>query len=196
MGLFTKNVTGEFKIGKRSNFKRIERDYYPTPIKALQPLLPYLKDKTRFVEPCAGDGRLITHLEDEGHICVDAWDIKPQGPGIRTQDATTHRSRHEDYCYITNPPWGRPLLHKMIENLSDQAPTWFLFDADWMHTEQKIVAKKHGVMDATQLMKRCVKIVSVGRVKWIEGSKSVGKDNCAWYLFDVNHTGKTEFIGR
>ena len=36
----------------------------------------------------------------------------------------------------------------------------------------------------------------VGRVKWIEDSKSVGKDNCCWYLFDYNHTGPTEFYGR
>jgi hypothetical protein len=40
------------------------------------------------------------------------------------------------------------------------------------------------------------KIVSVGRVKWIPDSKMTGKDNCAWYLFDQNGTGQTEFYGR
>lgn len=45
-------------------------------------------------------------------------------------------------------------------------------------------------------MKMCVKVVSVGRVKWIEDSKMTGKDNCAWYLFDENHVGPTQFYGR
>ena len=30
------------KMGKRSNFERIERDFYPTPEEALIPLLPHL----------------------------------------------------------------------------------------------------------------------------------------------------------
>lgn len=29
------------------------------------------------------------------------------------------------------------------------------------------------------------KIVSVGRVKWIEDSPHTGKDDCAWYMFDA-----------
>jgi hypothetical protein len=44
-----------------------------------------------------------------------------------------------------------------------------------MHTKQ-----------SSTLITYCSKIVSVGRVKWIEGSKNTGKDNCAWYLFDIN----------
>jgi hypothetical protein len=40
------------------------------------------------------------------------------------------------------------------------------------------------------------KIVSIGRVKWIEDSKSVGKDNCCWYLFDRVGSDKTKFYGR
>ena len=66
-------------------------------------------------------------------------------------------------------------------------PTWLLFDADWMHTKQSAIYISY-----------CVKVVSVGRVKWIEGSKSVGKDNCAWYLFDGNMPAgqATEFYGR
>ncbi len=64
-------------------------------------------------------------------------------------------------------------------------PTWLLFDADWMHTKQ-----------SAPYMIYCKKVVSVGRVKWIEGSKSVGKDNCCWYLFDVGQEYPTEFYGR
>ena len=47
-------------------------------------------------------------------------------------------------------------------------------------------------------MTYCSKVVSIGRVKWIEGSKGVGKDNCCWYLFDAfkEDMKPTEFYGR
>ena len=45
-------------------------------------------------------------------------------------------------------------------------------------------------------MHRLHKIVSIGRVKWIENSKSTGKDNCCWYLFDAKYDGETKFYGR
>jgi hypothetical protein len=51
-------------------------------------------------------------------------------------------------------------------------------------------------LQSERFMLYCSRIVSVGRVKWIEDSKSVGKDNCAWYLFDVEDEGPTEFYGR
>jgi hypothetical protein len=41
-------------------------------------------------------------------------------------------------------------------------------------------------------------IQSVGRVKWIEGSESTGKDNAAWYQFvrPQQRRGPTAFYGR
>ena len=51
-------------MGKRSNFERIERDFYPTPFEAVEPLIPHLPDKFTFAEPCAGDGSLTRHLSD------------------------------------------------------------------------------------------------------------------------------------
>ena len=47
-----------------------------------------------------------------------------------------------------------------------------------------------------EYMPYCKKVVSIGRVKWIEGSKSTGMDNSCWYLFDYSHSGPTEFYGR
>ena len=45
-------------------------------------------------------------------------------------------------------------------------------------------------------MKRCRKVVSVGRLKWIPGSKHTGKDNCAWYLFGFAPLGAPRFYER
>ena len=50
-------------MGKYSDFERLPRDYYKTPLAALKPLLPHLQEVQTFAEPCAGDGQLIRLLE-------------------------------------------------------------------------------------------------------------------------------------
>lgn len=172
-------------MGKRSTFDRLPRDYYPTPAEAVAPLLPHLGPQTVFAEPCAGDGALIRHLETAGIACAEALDIAPQGPGIYQQDALNWKPATAANCIITNPPWDRSVLHPMITHFSAQRPTWLLFDADWIHTRQ-----------AAPFMPWLHKVVSVGRVKWIPGSKMTGKDNCAWYNFDQHGEGPTVLVGR
>lgn len=168
-------------MGKRSNFKRNPRDFYPTPYEAVKPLLPHLTLDS-FVEPCAGDGCLVRHLTDAGLKCILASDIEPMADNVVRGDVF-------DLLYsptqiITNPPWDRKILHPMIEHFKNLAPTWLLFDSDWMHTKQ-----------SAEYIKYCSKIISVGRVKWIPDSKYTGKDNCAWYFFGNRET-TTEFVGR
>ncbi len=175
-------------MGKRSDFTRVERDYYPTPLAAVEPLIDHLPYGVfTYVEPCAGDGRLVNHISEltQGSgVCVSKSDIEPKADHIAQHDALSLLGYGSDFC-ITNPPWDRKFLHPFIEWYTTQMPTWLLFDADWMHTKQSAV-----------YMTYCKRVVSVGRVKWIEGSKSVGKDNCCWYLFDYEHEGPTEFYGR
>jgi len=187
-------------MGKRSDFKRVEKDYYQTPKAPVVPLVPFLpKHPFTFVEPCAGDGRLIDHIEElaPNGECIFASDIEPDRKGITQLNALNlsllHIGERPDVI-ITNPPWSRDkksgyLLHCMIKHFVSIAPTWLLFDADWMHTKQA-----HPYMDAF-----CSKIVSVGRVKWIEDSTMSGKDNCAWYHFDADarqHTPVPLVYGR
>lgn len=177
-------------MGKRSQFERRERDAYDTPAEAVRPLLPHLKPGTKFVEPCYGNGKLADALINAGHSMVMHSDIVSGGLYTPYADATAARFDHlgclqdDRTVFITNPPWSRDVLHPIIENLCRQAPTWLLFDADWMHTLQ-----------SEPFMWNCHKIVSVGRVRWIAGTKMTGKDNCAWYLF--GRAGRaTEFFGR
>lgn len=173
-------------MGKRSDFKRVERDYYPTPFEAVKPLIPHLPPNGfTYCEPCAGDGRLVGHLLSASGHCIKAVDIEPQTDWVERADALEMLVHDVDF-FITNPPWDRKILHPLITHLSMQAPTWLLFDADWAHTRQSI-----------PYMSICKKIVSVGRVKWIEGSKMTGKDNCAWYLFDLyDRCNYSKFYGR
>lgn len=171
-------------MGKRSGFERRPRDFYPTPVAAVAPLLPHLRPGTVFAEPCAGDGALVDHLTAAGHVCAWASDIEPRRPDIHENDATTCGLGGAE-CYITNSPWERAVLHEILVALSDKAPTWLLLDADWVHTRQ-----------AAPFLPRLRKIVSVGRVKWIPDSKMTGKDNCAWHLFDTPNLSAASFYGR
>lgn len=177
-------------MGKRSTFARIERDCYATPAAAVAPLLPHLEYGTAFVEPCAGDGALVRHLEAAGMSCQWAYDIEPQADWIDKLDALDmDRNQCGDTsadCIITNPPWNRKLLHPMIEAFSYAQPAWLLFDAAWAYTKQ-----------SAPLMKFCHKIVSVGRVKWFPESKMTGKDDCSWYFFDQSQNAEgAMFYGR
>jgi hypothetical protein len=121
----------QYIMGKRSEFDRVEKDYYPTIDKraviALEPFISGLK----YVEPCYGKGHLVELIGDIAE-CVNWSDIKTGIDALKIgidylKDAS---------CIITNPPWSRDILHPMILHLSSISPTWLLFDADWAHTKQ------------------------------------------------------------
>ena len=178
-------------MGKRSDYVRKPRDYYPTPLEAVLPLIPHLPEKYTFVEPCAGDSDLTNHLESSTQgVCLAEYDLEPQNIDIEYLDALDLREKHLYDCdlIITNPPWIRTkrsdyLMHRLLETFSDLRPTWFLLDSDWAYTLQA----------SEYLQQRCQKIVAIGRVKWIPDSTGTGTDNASWYLFDKNKKGPTEF---
>lgn len=175
-------------MAKRSSFKRNARDLYRTfDPRAVAPLLPFLRRGQTFIEPCAGYGDLTAQLAGVGLVCQRSFDIKPLADGIGKLDAL---QLTEDHCagashIITNPPWDRKLLHPMIMRFSMLRPTWLLFDADWAHTQQ-----------SERFMPYCRTIVSVGRVRWMPGTKQDGKDNAAWYLFGDYQLTPPAFYGR
>ena len=158
-------------MGKRSDFERVPRDFYPTPAAAVLPLIPHLRGVRTFAEPCAGNGDLVRHLEVYGLRCVYQGDI------AAGQDALTLDSYGGADAIITNPPWTRKLLHPLIEHFQRIAPVWLLLDSDWAGTKQ-----------AVPYLTSCSDILPVGRQIWIPGTSMHGKDNAAWYRFDVRHT--------
>ena len=167
-------------MGKRSNFARRPMDEYDTiDPRAVQALRPYIRYMLWFAEPCCGSGRLVGMLEDAGLACRYRQDIQH---GVDALDMTDYGAID---AIITNPPWTREILHKLIVHFQAIAPTWLLFDADWAHTKQ-----------AAPFLPQCSHIVSVGRLRWIEGTKQTGKDNCAWYCFDKHHKTGPIFIGQ
>ena len=134
------------------------------------PLIPYLRGVRRFAEPCCGDGDLVRHLESFGLHCVYAGDLRAG------QDALALDFYGLIDAVITNPPYIREQMHRLIQHFQRIAPTWLLLEMDWASTRQ-----------AVPFMPSCSDIVAIGRVKWIAGSKNTGKDNSAWYRFDASH---------
>lgn len=176
-------------MGKRSNFERQPRDYYPTPYQAVEPLIPHLSDYQYFVEPCAGNGALVDALESQSHMtCKWLSDIEPQRQDVMPLDAFDLNETHlqDADCIITNTPWKRDILHPMIEHFVSLRPTFLLADADWIFTKQSSrFTNRPGFLKM---------IVAIGRVKWF--GNTTGKDNSCWYLFDKNNSSLPKFIGR
>ncbi|WP_322884232.1 hypothetical protein U8C35_07700 [Sinorhizobium medicae] len=168
-------------MGKRSTFERRKNDAYQSPASVVPPLIPHLRGVKTFAEPCAGEGRLVKSLESNGLTCTFSGDIERGFDALSGPEMLATRFD----AIITNPPWTRDILHPMILRFQSIAPTWLLFDADWVHTRQ-----------AVPFIDQCSHIVSIGRVKWIEDSPFTGKDNAAWHRFHEQHVGGPRFFAR
>jgi len=168
-------------MGKRSNFKRRNRDSYATPPEAVPPLLPYLDGVETFAEPCAGKGDLIRHLEMHGLNCVASGDI---AEGRDAFNWTIADCRRADII-ITNPPYSRgtgrnTLLARDLlwHFFTLKRPVWLLCPHDWSAN-----------CWFAEYVPWCTDIVPVGRLVWIPGTKMNGKDNVSWYRFDHSRRG-------
>jgi hypothetical protein len=163
-------------LGKRSDFPRKSRDFYVTPFKAVEPLIPHLNGTKRFAEPCAGEGDLVRHLESFKLQCIYQGDMH-KGANALARDSYGRGK----YTIITNPPHTRWIMHELIEHFQQIAPTWLLIDLDWVAN-----------MQAAPFLPHCSDVVVIGRVKWIEKSKFTGKENYGWYRFDIDYNGPTK----
>jgi hypothetical protein len=183
-------------------FERIERDFYPTPKKAVLPLTNvWSKDiHLNFWEPCAGNESLVDHLEDTGRFtCLYASDVHPTIKkdnlitstqtkdlfSITEEDVKAVKGSNDEGLdmFITNPPWTNTSkdnyqLFRLIAHLTNFLPTLLLLNANF--TWNKSSWAKNGPMN------RCSWIKPIGRVKWIEDSKHSGKEDCAWFMFTKN----------
>ena len=178
-------------MGKRSTYEPRPRDFYQTPFAAVTPLKSLLPTGITFCEPCAGDGRLVSHLEEivENSVCFLAMDIEPQADWILKGDAVDLTDEALENCsyIITNPPFTFSVLKPMLDKWIELRPTLLLLPADFLHNKR-----------FSPYLDKCVWVKSIGRVKWIEGSKMTGVDNFVWTMFDKNKDvdKATLFFGR
>lgn len=161
---------------RQSRFEKKPLDAYDTiDRRAVAALLPHLDPRTRFVEPCAGKGDLIRQLEAAGHRCVFAMDIAPRAAGISEHDARLSDWQVDPNAYIiTNPPFEWPLVRELLDAFAARGLAWVLLEAGFAHTRR-----------AGPLIQRCRKIVTIGRLRWEEGSPHSSTKDYAWYQFGM-----------
>ena len=58
-------------------------------------------------------------------------------------------------------------MHQLIVHFQSLRPTWLLLELDWTATLQ-----------AVPYMQACTDVVSIGRLRWIPGSKHTGWRTC------------------
>lgn len=176
-------------MSKRSNFPKVEKDFYPTidPNAIPQRLVDEIRGKT-YAEPCYGDGDLEDLLMD---VAVCRWrsDIRQTVGSSKLWDAMTLSEHELERCdlIITNPPFTKSVLLPMIDKFMALRPTWLLLPADMMHNKY-----------FAPYMDKCTKVISVGRLKWIKDSPHTSTDNFCWYYWEKcgNMESSTEFYGR
>lgn len=165
-------------MGKRSDFAKIPKDkYYTWDARAYVPMRSIFRKIETFIEPCAGGGDMIEHLQKLGPACIYACDIEPTGRWFPIERHSYEEIPEEyllsaDYI-ITNPPWTRSVMHPFIEwCIQSRLPAWLLIDTNWASSKQ-----------ARPFLAYCSDIVPTPRLKWIPDSKDSAKDDTAWYRF-------------
>lgn len=206
-------------MGKRSNFERKERDFYPTPVSAVEPLIPHLPERFTYIEPCSGDGALIRALSSfegvahGGKFCPTLEYASDISPSWKIKPLTAIAGHDEE------PPNCGNGLRAYIRDAfdiedADMNVDFFITNPPWsrdvlhpmlMHLSAILPtwllfdADWMHTKQAAPYLIYCKKIISVGRVKWIPDSRHTGKDNAAWYLFetDTRHpSSSVDFYGR
>ena len=78
--------------------KRVESDFYPTPLTAFTPLIKYLPKNQPIFECASGDGRLVKAMNDAG--------LKATGKDLDRDGFDFLKSRTKRKCIVTNPPFS------------------------------------------------------------------------------------------
>ncbi len=177
-------------MSKRSSMDKVPKDYYPTRDPAAIPpkFVEFIYGKT-YAEPCCGEGDLVDLLADVA-TCKWESDLEWRGAGQERDAMSLIEEDLEDCaCIITNPPFTKAILLPMIDHFISFKDTWLLLPADMMHNKY-----------FAPYMKKCSKVVSVGRLCWfpVDGKRIPGTDNYAWYFWQQGQEGETPttFYGR
>jgi hypothetical protein len=170
-------------MGKRTKHERRALDLYPTPERAVPPLIPWLRrDHIRtFAEPCCGpEQKLIGHLEKHGFRCVYRGDIQT---GQNALELTREDCNGADgvICNIpyedpNGPPGNTDLAQDLMWRFIGLGlPVWLICPHDWAANDWFAPFQPH-----------TSDIVPVGRVPWM--GKGSGYENSMWYRFHGSHT--------
>ena len=150
------------------------RDFWPTPMEAVPPLVERLKvtdPNGLIIEPCAGDGRLADALTANGLKVRIMSDIEPRRDDVRRGDASKLPFA-PTHLVVTNPPWSRDLLEPILHNMVGKTNAWLLLPLDYLAN-----------LWMAPFVPYVNQIVPLGRVSWLNNGKG-GYENSAWLRFN------------
>ena len=163
----------------RSGHQKSPLDYYrDADLKRSQRLRPFLEPSTRFVEPCAGGGHLIRHLEALGHVCTLAIDLDPKHPSVSKGDALdlTRDQLGDAVMFATNLPFSDwKVFERLLWHLISIAPTWTLQPHAYLCNEQ-----------CGPLLNHAVEIVPTARLRLFEGTSMNWKRDTTSSTHDIS----------
>jgi len=176
-------------VSKYSDYNKIPKDYYPTTDPKAVPtkLVEFIRGKT-YAEPCYGNGDLEGLLTDVA-ACKWRSDIRETVGSSKVLDAleVTKEDLEGTDLIVTNPPFSKDVLLPLIDHFVSLKPTWLLLPAGYMNN-----------IYFGPYMKRCSRVVSIGRIKWFRDSKHTSTDDFCWYFWKKGATTDTRtiFYGR
>jgi hypothetical protein len=168
---------------RSSNFKKIERDFYPSiDPKIGEALVSHIRG-VKFGEPFYGNGDLEDQLMDAA-TCVWRSDIRETVGCSKVLDALeiTEDDLKDADCIVSNPPYTWRVLQPLLDHLVPMKPCWFLLPMDMLSNKYM---KPYG-QGSLQM------VVPVGRLYWfLDEGKTTGTrgtDNYGWFYFEDRGT--------
>lgn len=96
------------KLGNRRK-TGVEQYYTPKDLARLlsEELVAITGPNRSFLEPAGGNGSFVSALEQLGAKDIQAVDLYPKHPKVKSADFLSHQPRGKDLVTISNPPFGR-----------------------------------------------------------------------------------------
>lgn len=167
---------------------RHPEDWYATPAAAVHALLRVEKFEGRIYEPCCGDGAISKVLKETNHE-VTSSDIVNRGYGDFFGDYLLNYPRFPFSNIITNPPYDRKILNRLLEKAIVEAPA---------KTAMILRIQALEGMGRRQIFNRYPPArlwVFSERVQMMRGGVEPDSKSMvcyAWFVWDKQHKGKTE----
>jgi hypothetical protein len=151
----------------------VQDSYWPSPAEVITPgLVKHIKG-LRYAEVCAGNGKLIRHLQPYAK-CVWASDVYSRhGKVVERCALSLTAAEMRTRLVITNPPFSSKFLYRFLDHCIEECLTTWLF-----------LPMDFGLrVTSAFVMPFCERIVAIGPVRFIEDSPSKGETNFAWFKF-------------
>jgi predicted RNA methylase len=96
------------KLGNRRK-TGVEQYYTPKDLarNLSEELIAITGSDRSFIEPAGGNGSFVTALESLGVEEIEAVDLYPKHPRVKSADFLSHNPKGRDLVTISNPPFGR-----------------------------------------------------------------------------------------